>query len=557
MRYLHERWTVDWVTRSRSFRCAHSTPSARLLDLIRDFDARAGWNNWLSLLRRVALLACRARSSAQPARRSAWPAPSPRCRGWRRRSPAASSRTPRSAPSPGWPRPETEERLLAVGRAGTAEHVERIVRGWRRVDRKAERDETARQHTQSGAPRVSTIEDGTVTIRGRLSPEAGAAPPEGADGSSRGAAPAGARCEGRRSARGRCPRKRRRWLSSRPTRCSSGRRPRSTTASIPAHAGRALSGGGPRRRRASWRIPMQPGQSVVEDGARVSAETSQRLACDASRVVMRHDEDGRICRDRGPDAHDPARAAASAAASGPQLPLPGLPRPLLPGPPHPALGPGRPDDALEPRAALPPPSPRRPRGGYQAIDSPMVSFASAGRMVASCLDVPCSPQAPPDPASAVRMRNGEAGIVGPAHRNANVAGRAARPSATRSTSPPASAGGAQVVASRLQRRPGARRQRRRVEAAAPPQALERREPGRRQTPGGSGALASGGGTSSAGRGRCRRRRTAEYLQRGSATCPMRYQQCGIAAGTILRRRSSAQSPPTAATAAARQGGIRS
>ena len=40
--------------------------------------------------------------------------------------------------------------------------------------------------------------------------------------------------------------------------------------------------------------PDQPGQSVLEDGARVSAETSQRLACDASRVVMRHDEDGRV-----------------------------------------------------------------------------------------------------------------------------------------------------------------------------------------------------------------------------------------------------------------------
>jgi 5-methylcytosine-specific restriction endonuclease McrA len=39
--------------------------------------------------------------------------------------------------------------------------------------------------------------------------------------------------------------------------------------------------------------PDQPGQSVLEDGPRVSAETSRRLACDASRVVMRHDEDGR------------------------------------------------------------------------------------------------------------------------------------------------------------------------------------------------------------------------------------------------------------------------
>ena len=42
--------------------------------------------------------------------------------------------------------PETEARLLAVGRAGTAEHVERIVRGWRRVDRKAEAREAALQH---------------------------------------------------------------------------------------------------------------------------------------------------------------------------------------------------------------------------------------------------------------------------------------------------------------------------------------------------------------------------------------------------------------------------
>jgi hypothetical protein len=36
-----------------------------------------------------------------------------------------------------------------------------------------------------------------------------------------------------------------------------------------------------------------PGQAVVE-GARVSAETSLRLACDASRVVMRHDGNGNI-----------------------------------------------------------------------------------------------------------------------------------------------------------------------------------------------------------------------------------------------------------------------
>jgi len=40
--------------------------------------------------------------------------------------------------------------------------------------------------------------------------------------------------------------------------------------------------------------PDQPGQCVLEDGGGVSAETSRRLACDASRVVMRHDEEGRL-----------------------------------------------------------------------------------------------------------------------------------------------------------------------------------------------------------------------------------------------------------------------
>src|SRR5207245_9568606 len=69
--------------------------------------------------------------------------------------------------------PETEERLLAVGRAGTACHVERIVRGWRRVDRIAEAREANRQHV-SRALHVYQDEDGMVTVRGRLTPEVGA-----------------------------------------------------------------------------------------------------------------------------------------------------------------------------------------------------------------------------------------------------------------------------------------------------------------------------------------------------------------------------------------------
>ena len=68
---------------------------------------------------------------------------------------------------------ETEARLLAVGRAGTAVHVERIVRGWRRVDRQAEAREAARQHA-GRAVHVYQDAEGTVVLRGRLTPDVGA-----------------------------------------------------------------------------------------------------------------------------------------------------------------------------------------------------------------------------------------------------------------------------------------------------------------------------------------------------------------------------------------------
>jgi hypothetical protein len=69
---------------------------------------------------------------------------------------------------------ETEARVLAVGRVGTAHHVERIVRGWRRVDRLAEAREAARQHA-GRALHVYQDQDGTVALRGRLHGFSGAA----------------------------------------------------------------------------------------------------------------------------------------------------------------------------------------------------------------------------------------------------------------------------------------------------------------------------------------------------------------------------------------------
>ena len=69
--------------------------------------------------------------------------------------------------------PENEQTLLEVALAGTAEHVERIARAWRRIDRNVEQAEERRQQASRGL-RTWVDEDGMVVVRGRLTPEVGA-----------------------------------------------------------------------------------------------------------------------------------------------------------------------------------------------------------------------------------------------------------------------------------------------------------------------------------------------------------------------------------------------
>ncbi len=69
--------------------------------------------------------------------------------------------------------PENEQSLLDVALAGTAAHVERIARAWRRIDRNVEQAEERRQQASRGL-RTWVDEDGMVVVRGRLTPEVGA-----------------------------------------------------------------------------------------------------------------------------------------------------------------------------------------------------------------------------------------------------------------------------------------------------------------------------------------------------------------------------------------------
>jgi len=273
--------------------------TARLLDLIREFDARAGWNTgfrscaaWLSW--RVGLDPGAARERVRVARALGALPRLAQALARGELSYAKVRALTRVATA------ETEERLLAVGKAGTAEHVERIVRGWRRVDRLAEARETARRH-ENRALHVYQDEDSMVVLRGRLEPEVGAVvmraltaarevlyqrahhvdsvtdpvnknvPAE--------TFPANVRAE---------------------TMAQQQADALGLLAEAALHQG--IDPGAPGER---YQVvvhvdapvladPDAAGESVLEDGARVAAETSQRLACDATRVVMRHAADGRV-----------------------------------------------------------------------------------------------------------------------------------------------------------------------------------------------------------------------------------------------------------------------
>ena len=257
--------------------------TARLLDLIREFDARGGWGNgfrscarWLTW--RVGFSPGAAREHVRVARALGGLPRLSQALAHGELSYAKVRELTRVAT------PETEERLLAVGRAGTAEDVERIVRGWRRVDRKAEIREASRQHA-GRALHVYQDEDGMVRIRGRLAPEVGALLMKALDA---------ARETLYQRRRERAP------DDDPPTMEQQQADALALLAETALH--HDLDPGAPGERyqvvvhvdAAVLADPDEDGQSVLEDGLRVPAGTSRRLACDASRVVMRHDTDGRL-----------------------------------------------------------------------------------------------------------------------------------------------------------------------------------------------------------------------------------------------------------------------
>ncbi len=332
--------------------------TARLLDLIREFDARAGWNHgfrscahWLSW--RVGLDIGAAREKVRVARALGTLPRLAKALAHGELSYAKVRALTRVAT------PATEERLLAVGRAGTAEHVERIVRGWRRVDQKAEARESAARH-RSRALQVYRNEDGMVTVRGRLAPEVGEL-----------------LIQALTAAREALYQRRQRTFDDAGSADVSAETPAfeqqqadalALLAETALHHG--IDPGAPGER---YQVVVHVDAPVLADPAgarpvraRRTASTFPRKRRGAWPATLAGGDAtcaGRASRgSRGADADDPARSTPRAAPSRPRVSLSGLWCALRSGPSHQTLGAGRTDDALEPHHAVPAPPSCRSRG---------------------------------------------------------------------------------------------------------------------------------------------------------------------------------------------------
>ena len=267
----------------------------QLLMLLREFDARKGWNNgflscahWLHWRSSFDLGASREKVRVARAL-----AALPRI-SWHMERGQLSYAKVRALTRVATA--ENETALLGVALAGTAAQVERFARAWRRVDRAAEgRNDERRFLKRELATWVD--DDGMVVIRGRLTPEVGAvvqrALEAAADRLFREARPVPT---GHSLAEDVTPAQRRAdalgllaecALSADLDRGTAGDRYQ-VVVHVDAATERDLSQEGPS-------VSITNGVVEVDYGAlHVSAETSRRTSCDAAVVAMRHGPDGAV-----------------------------------------------------------------------------------------------------------------------------------------------------------------------------------------------------------------------------------------------------------------------
>ncbi len=260
----------------------------QLLVLLREFDARSGWNNgflscahWLHWRTGFDLGASREKvrvARALPALpRIAWAME----RG--QLSYAKVRALTRVAT------PDNEAALLDVALAATAAQVERLVRAWRRVDRATDAHIDEARHLNR-ALSLWVDDDGMVVVRGRLTPEAGAVVMRAVE-----------------AAADRLFRESRDVLATQTLteEVTPGQRRADALvllaeAALTADLDRGTAGDRYQvvvHVDASVEAPIDCTTAVIEldhDAQHVSAETSRRLSCDAAVVTMTHGGDGSV-----------------------------------------------------------------------------------------------------------------------------------------------------------------------------------------------------------------------------------------------------------------------
>jgi hypothetical protein len=256
----------------------------RLLVKLRDFDARDGWSrggfqscaHWLSW--RTGIAPGAAREKVRVAHALAGLPRMSRVLERGRLSYSKVRALTRIAT------PANEAELVGLALHATAAQLERIVRAWRRVDRLDEAERERERH-ESRALSLYVDEDGSYIIRGRLDPEAGAVLERALERATellyRQRETAATPTQRRADALG-------------------------LVAELALAGGRPDAATAPRVARRAERFQVvvhvdaaaltassASGHAVIAGGPRVSAETSRRLACDASRVTMTHAPDGK------------------------------------------------------------------------------------------------------------------------------------------------------------------------------------------------------------------------------------------------------------------------
>jgi len=198
---------------------------------------------------------------------------------------------------------ENEGDLLELARGCTAAQLERVVRAWKRGSRQ---DEAAmeRERFDSRALSVFPDDDGMYVVKGRLTPEVGALlmrAVEAADDAlyrEKGYRNVSAETSRRESAQRRADALG--LMAERALAAGFGTTLESDDASG-SEARAPLSGTRAERYQVMLHVDMdtlkeegEPGRSELEDGTRVSYETSRRLTCDATVVAVHHSSDGSV-----------------------------------------------------------------------------------------------------------------------------------------------------------------------------------------------------------------------------------------------------------------------